>query len=181
MSVLAQAAQRPSPNQDARPTGRTVSLLVIHNISLPPGEFGGPWVDDLFLNQLDPEAHAYFREIDGLRVSSHLLVRRNGELIQYVPLERRAWHAGESIFAGEPNCNDYSIGIELEGTDDQPYTHQQYATLIEATWEIMQRYPEITLDRIAGHCDIAPERKTDPGLSFNWAYYRKMLMHRISS
>lgn len=174
-ALLSEAVQHPSPNQDARPPDSRISLLVIHNISLPPGEFGGSWIDDFFLNRLDPHAHAYFSEIQNLRVSSHLLVRRDGQLIQYVPLDRRAWHAGRSAFEGQEHCNDFSIGIELEGTDDQPYTHAQYATLIHATRTIMHRYPAITPERITGHTDIAPERKTDPGPAFDWHYFRHRL------
>ena len=164
-----------SPNHDARPQGCPVDLLVIHNISLPPGEFGGPWIDDLFLNRLDPDADPYFGGICGMRVSSHLLIRRDGELVQYVPLHRRAWHAGESSFEGRCACNDFSVGIELEGTDDTPYTDEQYDALAAATLEIMARYPAIRPDRIAGHNEIAPGRKTDPGASFDWARYRQAL------
>jgi AmpD protein len=173
--VLASAVQHPSPNQDERPAGTTISLLVIHNISLPPGQFGGPWIDDLFLNRLDTQVHDYFRGISQLRVSSHLLIQRTGELVQYVPFEKRAWHAGESSFNGEPNCNDYSIGIELEGTDDLPYTEPQYTSLLHATREIMRLYPAITPERITGHSQIAPGRKTDPGPSFDWSDYRRRL------
>ncbi|RDH88108.1 MAG: 1,6-anhydro-N-acetylmuramyl-L-alanine amidase AmpD [endosymbiont of Seepiophila jonesi] len=168
--------QRPSPNQDERPPGCEIDLLVIHNISLPPGEFGGPWIDDLFLNRLRSEQHPYFAEIAALRVSSHLLIRRDGESIQYVPLRHRAWHAGESFFSGRQRCNDYSIGIELEGTDEQPYTDAQYTALVKVTREIMVRYPTITPDRITGHADISPGRKTDPGPAFDWERYRSMLL-----
>ena len=169
--LLAQARQRHSPNQDARPANCAIDLLVIHNISLPPDQFGGPWVDDLFLNRLDPCAHPYFAEIRELRVSSHLLIRRDGELIQYVPLCQRAWHAGESCFQGRSRCNDFSIGIELEGTDHTPFTDQQYHRLIQSTREIMTHYPAITRERITGHSDIAPGRKTDPGPAFAWERY----------
>jgi AmpD protein len=164
-----------SPNRDERPSGVTVDLLVIHNISLPPGEFGGPWIENLFTNRLDPEAHPYFRELTGLRVSAHLLIRRDGSLIQYVPLHQRAWHAGASRFEGREGCNDFSIGIELEGTDDAPYTDAQYRTLTQATREIMARYPAITPERIRGHSDIAPERKSDPGPAFDWLRFRLLL------
>jgi len=169
--LLPQAEFRPSANWDERPGDAPVDLLVIHNISLPPGEFGGPWIDDLFMNRLDPQAHPYFQEIAGLRVSAHLLIRRDGRLIQYVPLDRRAWHAGESNFCGRERCNDYSIGIELEGSDDQPFTDAQYATLIRATQAIQQHFPQITGARITGHSDIAPGRKTDPGPCFDWPRY----------
>ena len=164
-----------SPNCDARPEGETVSLLVIHNISLPPGEFGGPHIDRLFTNSLDPEEHPFFREIRDLRVSSHLLIRRDGELVQYVPLGARAWHAGVSSFEGRERCNDFAIGIELEGADDRPYTDVQYERLAEVSDAIIRAYPAITPERIAGHGDIAPERKTDPGPAFDWSRYRASL------
>ncbi len=173
--LLPEAEQHISPNHDARPAEGNISLLVIHNISLPPGEFGGPWIDDFFLNKLSPNAHPYFTEIQNLRVSSHLLIRRNGQLIQYVPLDQRAWHAGESAYEGQAHCNDFSIGIELEGTDDQPYTQAQYKTLAHTTQEIMHRYPAITPQRITGHADIAPGRKTDPGPAFDWQYFHHIL------
>ncbi|QIK38954.1 1,6-anhydro-N-acetylmuramyl-L-alanine amidase AmpD [Caldichromatium japonicum] len=169
------AERRPSPNQNSRPCGTVIDLLVIHAISLPPGEFGGPWIDDLFLNRLDPEAHPYFAAIAANPVSAHLLIRRDGQVIQYVPCEQRAWHAGLSHFAGRQRCNDYSIGIELEGSDVTPFAAVQYEALVTCTRAIMQRYPGITLDRIAGHADIAPGRKTDPGPYFDWAFYRRLL------
>ena len=174
-AILPEAIQRPSLNHDARPPAAEISLLVIHNISLPPGEYGGPWIDDLFLNKLDPNAHPYFRDIHELRVSSHLLIRRDGQLIQYVPFDKRAWHAGESIFEGRAHCNDYSIGIELEGTDNQAYPQIQYTTLVSITRQLMLRFPAITPQRITGHADIAPGRKTDPGPAFDWPYYRHLL------
>jgi N-acetyl-anhydromuramoyl-L-alanine amidase len=170
---LAAAERRPSPNQDARPPETTIDLLVIHNISLPPGEFGGDWIDDLFHNRLDPNAHPYFAPIAAVRVSAHLLIRRDGRLIQYVPCERRAWHAGVSSFQGRERCNDYSIGIELEGTDDTSFTEAQYIRLAACTRQIRQRYPTISAERIVGHADIAPDRKTDPGPAFDWARYRR--------
>jgi AmpD protein len=172
---LTQARRVPSPNWDDRPPGTGVDLLVIHGISLPPGEFGGPWIDALFRNRLDPAAHPYFRRIARLRVSSHLLIRRDGELVQYVDLRRRAWHAGASCFRGRECCNDFSIGIELEGADEIPYEPAQYRTLAEASREIMARYPGITAERIAGHSDIAPGRKTDPGPAFDWRRLRRLL------
>jgi len=165
---LESARRLPSPNHGPRPAGSEIDLLVIHNISLPPGQFGGPWIDDLFFNRLDPQAHPYFAGIAALRVSAHLLIRRDGSLVQYVPLELRAWHAGRSSFRGRPDCNDYSIGIELEGSDDLPFEDAQYATLVSTTREIMARYPSITTDRVTGHSDIAPGRKTDPGPHFDW-------------
>ncbi|MBW4953645.1 1,6-anhydro-N-acetylmuramyl-L-alanine amidase AmpD, partial [Klebsiella pneumoniae] len=137
------------------------SLLVVHNISLPPGEFGGPWIDALFTGTLDPAAHPYFADIAHLRVAAHCLIRRDGEIVQYVPFDKRAWHAGLSCWQGRENCNDFSIGIELEGTDTLAYTDAQYQALQEITRLLMQHYP-ITPARITGHSDIAPERKTDP-------------------
>ena len=169
--LLPGAAQQPSPNQDERPPDCNVDLLVIHNISLPPGEFGGPWIDHLFLNRLDPSIHPFFQEIHPIKVSSHLLIRRDGRLIQFVPLNKRAWHAGKSSFRGRERCNDFSIGIELEGTDELPYTDAQYTILNEVTQEILFRFPDITPDRIVGHADISPGRKTDPGPSFDWQRY----------
>jgi len=169
--LLAEACQRGSPNQDQRPTGCIIDLLVIHNISLPPNRFGGPWIDDLFNNRLDPGIHPYFVDIHKFRVSSHLLIRRDGELLQYVPLCQRAWHAGESCFKGRKACNDFSIGIELEGGDEIPFTEEQYQRLALTTKRIMTLYPAITKERIAGHSDIAPGRKTDPGPAFDWNRY----------
>jgi AmpD protein len=166
--LLRPARQCPSPNQDARPDGAEPGIIVLHGISLPPGEYGGPYVEALFTNTLDPEAHPYFREIEGLRVSAHLLIRRDGEVVQFVPFARRAWHAGESRFRGRDCCNDFSIGIELEGTDDDPYTDDQYTTVAAVTAAVMTAYPSISVRGIAGHCDIAPMRKTDPGPVFDW-------------
>jgi AmpD protein len=173
--LLPHAIHRCSPNQDQRPPDTAIDLLVIHNISLPPGEFGGSWIDDLFHNRLDRDAHPYFREIADLKVSTHLLIRRSGELIQYVPLHCRAWHAGDSCFEGRDKCNDFSIGIELEGTDDTPYTPEQYVALANATREVLSRFPAITPQRIKGHCDIAPGRKSDPGCAFDWQYFHELL------
>ncbi|MFP5409279.1 MAG: 1,6-anhydro-N-acetylmuramyl-L-alanine amidase AmpD [Gammaproteobacteria bacterium] len=165
---LSGARRCPSPNQNERPADTPVSLVVIHGISLPPGDFGGPWIDALFTNTLDPDAHPYFAEVAGLTVSAHLLVRRDGELVQYVPFDRRAWHAGRSCHHGRENCNDFSIGIELEGTDEIPYTAQQYTVLAAVLALLEQRYPAC-VGHLAGHSDIAPGRKTDPGPSFDWA------------
>ncbi|WP_303905484.1 1,6-anhydro-N-acetylmuramyl-L-alanine amidase AmpD [Thiohalomonas denitrificans] len=167
--LIKEARQVPSPNCDDRPTDAAIDLVVVHSISLPPAEFGGPWIDALFTNTLDPETHPYFREIHRMRVSSHLLIRRDGELVQYVPLHRRAWHAGVSCFAGRERCNDFSIGIELEGTDEDPYEVAQYQRLAEVVAALEKAYPEVSRDRLAGHSDIAPERKTDPGSAFQWA------------
>lgn len=173
--LMPQARQLPSSNHDARPAGVEIDLLVIHSISLPPGEFGGPYVDQLFTNCLAPDIHPYFAGLQGLRVSSHLLIRRDGELVQYVPFGRRAWHAGVSRWGGRSACNDFSIGIELEGCDDKPYTEAQYRNLIAAVAAIQAAYPAITLDRVVGHCHIAPGRKTDPGPYFDWARLRNGL------
>lgn len=149
--------------------------MVIHNISLPPGEFGGTGIERLFLNRLDPAEHPFFEAIASLRVSAHLLIRRDGQLVQFVPFHLRAWHAGESSFQGRERCNDFSIGIELEGTDHLPYESAQYQTLVQVTRDLQQRYPEITPERIVGHSDIAPSRKTDPGPAFDWERFRELL------
>jgi len=164
-----------TPNQDERPGGATIDLLVIHGISLPPGLFGGNYIDALFTNNIDPEIHPYFREIAGLKVSSHVLINRAGEMTQYVPFNRRAWHAGVSTFRGRTCCNDFSIGIELEGCDDQSYTVDQYTVLAGLSRTLCGQWPAITQDRIVGHCHIAPGRKTDPGPSFDWQYYFSLL------
>lgn len=173
--LVAGAEYLPSPNCDERPDPADISLLLIHGISLPPGEFGGPWIDDLFCNRLDPARHPYFAEIRDLQVSSHLLVRRDGSLKQYVPLQLRAWHAGVSSFGGRECCNDYSIGVELEGTDDQPYADAQYVALTALTRCLMRAFPALTPDRIVGHSEVAPGRKTDPGPAFDWHRYRSEL------
>lgn len=165
----------PSPNCDARPSGTAIDLLVIHNISLPPGEFGGPWIDALFTNRLDRHAHPSFESIHGMRVSSHLLIRRDGEVVQYVAFDRRAWHAGVSNYQGRERCNDFSIGIELEGSDTTAFTEAQYAALLPVTRAIMAAYPGISAHRITGHQHIAPGRKTDPGPYFDWNRYRGAL------
>lgn len=164
-----------SPNCDERPLDSPINLLVIHGISLPPGEYGGPWIDDLFTNRLDPTAHPYFREVAGLRVSAHLLIRRDGEVVQYVPFERRAWHAGQSCYGGRERCNDFSIGIELEGDDERPYEAVQYRVLAEVCWALFEAYPSLSPQHVVGHCDIAPGRKTDPGPYFDWPQLRALL------
>lgn len=166
--LIPSARQVPSPNCDDRPAGMEIDMVVVHGISLPPCQFGGPWIDALFTNGLNPADHPYFEEIHQMRVSTHLLIRRDGELVQYVPLHRRAWHAGESEFGGRTRCNDFAIGIELEGCDHRPYTDEQYELLDQVLRSLMAVYPGISPERIAGHCDIAPERKTDPGECFNW-------------
>lgn len=162
-----------SPNFDSRSDEADISLLVIHNISLPPEQFGGGYIEQFFCNQLDPSEHPYFSSICELTVSSHLLITREGALIQFVPFNKRAWHAGVSSFQGRDKCNDYSIGIELEGADTIAYTEQQYTTLISVTQSILKAYPLIHSDRIVGHSDIAPDRKTDPGSAFDWQRFRQ--------
>lgn len=162
------ARRMPSPNFDKRPQGCDVELVVVHNISLPPGEFGGPYIDALFTNTLDPRAHSYFADIADLRVSAHLLIERDGRVTQYVPFSRRAWHAGESCFQDRTRCNDFSVGIELEGADDVPFEEMQYQRLAEVIRVLRAEWPGITWERIVGHSDIAPQRKTDPGPAFDW-------------
>jgi AmpD protein len=157
-----------SPNFNERPDGLAPTLLVVHNISLPPGQFTGDAIEDFFCNNLDASAHPYFQTIADLKVSSHLLIRRDGAVLQFVNLLDRAWHAGRSCFHGEDECNDFSIGIELEGTDETPYTDAQYQVLSRLSALIMTAWPDITQDRITGHSDIAPGRKTDPGPAFDW-------------
>jgi len=169
------ARQLESPHCDARPDADDISLLVIHGISLPPGEFGGPWIDALFLGQLDPHAHPYFEEIRGLRVSAHCCIARDGVLTQYVPFDRRAWHAGVSQWQGRERCNDFSIGIELEGCDTLAYTDAQYQQLTQLARALLHHYPRLHPTGIVGHSDIAPGRKTDPGPAFDWARFRTTL------
>jgi N-acetyl-anhydromuramoyl-L-alanine amidase len=172
IGIVPQAVQVPSPNWDLRPAGEAVTLLVIHNISLPPGEFGGDGIVRLFTNTLDCGAHPYYETLRGLRVSSHFLIRREGELIQFVPCACRAWHAGASVWNGRERCNDFSIGVELEGADDVPYTEAQYRRLADLTATLKSLYP---IADIVGHADIAPGRKTDPGPAFDWAQYRSLV------
>lgn len=162
-----------SPNCDDRPA--TVDAVIIHGISLPPGHYGGPYIDQLFTNTLDLEADAYFNGIRSLRVSAHLLIDRNGGLTQYVPFTRRAWHAGESSLCGRTACNDFSIGIELEGSDEEAYEDTQYRVLADIVAALQARWPAITRDRIVGHADVAPGRKTDPGPAFDWDYFFRLL------
>ncbi len=166
------ARKVPSPHCDARHDSEDVSLLVVHNISLPPGQFGGPYIEQFFLGELDANQDSFFKVIAKMRVSAHCVIRRDGEVVQFVPFHLRAWHAGVSSFAGRAKCNDYSIGIELEGSDFVPYTDAQYQALTELTQALMERYPHITLPRITGHQYIAPLRKTDPGLVFDWRRFR---------
>lgn len=165
----------PSPNFGLRPEGASISLLVVHNISLPPGQFGGPEIEEFFCNRLDCSAHPYFETLADIQVSAHILIRRDGSLIQFVSLLERAWHAGRSCFQGEEECNDFSIGIELEGTDEIPYTDAQYRSLVKVSHLAMAAWPEITPERLTGHCDIAPGRKTDPGPAFDWKHFQALL------
>ncbi|MFV0478036.1 MAG: 1,6-anhydro-N-acetylmuramyl-L-alanine amidase AmpD [Parahaliea sp.] len=165
----------PSPNFGPRPPGVQPDALVIHNISLPPGRYGGDEIEHLFTNCLDWDAHPYFQAIRGLTVSAHLLIRRDGEILQFVSFDDRAWHAGQSCFEGRGNCNDFSIGIELEGSDDVPYCDEQYTVLATVTRLLIDRYTGLREDRITGHSDIAPGRKTDPGPAFDWQRYRQAI------
>jgi AmpD protein len=165
-----------SPNQDERPPGQVAEWLVVHSISLPPGKYGGPWIDALFTNCLEPEAHPYFREIHCLRVSAHALIARDGTLTQYVPFHKRAWHAGASYLNGRSGCNDFTIGIELEGADTMPYEKVQYQVLASLISVLICAYPTLSKERIVGHSDIAPDRKTDPGPAFDWGQLRSLLV-----
>lgn len=166
--VLNSARYNPSPHHDIRPDKTEIDMIVVHCISLPPAKFGNHHIEDFFCGKLDHSLHPYFETIKSLRVSSHILIKRNGEVIQFVPFDKRAWHAGESFFQGRERCNDFSIGIELEGTDDMPYEKIQYEKLAEIIKTLQKKYPAITRDRIVGHSDIAPGRKTDPGPLFDW-------------
>jgi len=170
--VASETVQISSPNQDERPDGEGVNLLVIHNISLPPGKFGGDAIIQFFTNRLDFDADPYYEGLRGLKVAPHFLIRRDGTLLQFVPCGRRAWHAGASAWKERTACNDFSIGVELEGTDDIPYAEEQYAALARLTRMLRRRYP---IEDIAGHSDIAPGRKTDPGPAFDWGHYRALL------
>ena len=173
--LVAQARFVPSPNQDARPPGATLDLIVVHGIGMPPGEFGGPWVEQLFLNELPGEAHPFFASLDGLEVSAHVFLRRDGSLLQFVPFHARAWHAGRSEWRHRPGCNDYSVGIEVEGADEIPYEPVQYAVLAALVVALRRAYPTLASDAITGHSDIAPGRKTDPGPAFDWANLDRQL------
>ena len=160
-----------SPHFDQRPEPQDISLLIIHYISLPPEQFGGGYIDDFFQGKLDAQVHPYFEEISALRVSAHCLIERTGQITQYVNFADRAWHAGLSCFEGRDKCNDFAIGIELEGSNEQPFTDAQYSALQALTQEIMRTYPHITKERIVGHCDVSPGRKIDPGQYFDWQRY----------
>ena len=177
--LIAGARQVLSPYFDTRPSGAVPELLIVHGISLPPGEFGGPWIDRLFTGSLPADAHPEFRERAGLRVSAHVLLRRDGQIVQYVPFGERAWHAGVSQYQGRSSCNDFSIGIELEGTDETPYTDAQYEQLASLAAALLCVYPTLSAGRIVGHSDVAPGRKTDPGLSFEWPRFQALLTARM--
>ncbi|MCF6345485.1 MAG: 1,6-anhydro-N-acetylmuramyl-L-alanine amidase AmpD [Thiomicrorhabdus sp.] len=164
-----------SPNADKRPEGFRPELIVVHAISLPPNQFGGGAIDQLFTNQLNPDDDPFFKDIEHLKVSAHLLIRRDGEVVQYVPFHLRAWHAGHSCFKGRKNCNDFSIGIELEGTDACCYTARQYQVLANVIKALWQAYPSLKAHDVVGHCDIAPNRKTDPGPYFLWKSLARLL------
>jgi AmpD protein len=166
--LIAPARHVPSPNQDARPPGATIDLVVVHGISLPPGEFGGPWVERLFTNTLPPDEHPFFATIAELRVSAHLFIRRDGRLVQFVPFHARAWHAGASVWRHRVACNDYSVGIELEGDDGVAYEALQYQRLAEVVAALGRAYATLAPEAVTGHSDIAPGRKTDPGPLFEW-------------
>ena len=173
--LLAGARQVESPNRDDRPPATVVDLVVVHGISLPPGEFGGPWIDALFTNTLPADADPFFAGISGLRVSSHALIRRDGEIVQYVPFHRRAWHAGQSQWQGRNGCNDFSIGIELEGTDASAYESIQYVRLARLISALIGVCPGLSVESVVGHSDVAPGRKTDPGPAFDWPLLRALL------
>lgn len=175
---LQRAKHKPSTNFNARPSGCDISLLVVHNISLPPGVFGGGYIEDFFCNELDRSKHPYFETIADVEVSAHLLIARSGDVTQFVSLEERAWHAGQSAFEGRENCNDYSIGIELEGCDDQPFEEIQYQVLSELSLALSSHYRLLSTDRIVGHSDISPGRKTDPGPFFEWKTLKSRLLRR---
>ncbi len=170
-----------SPNHDERPPGVAPDLIVVHGISLPPGEFGGPWIDRLFCNTLPPDAHPYFAGIFAAKVSAHLLIGRTGEVTQYVPFHLRAWHAGQSSYCGRGACNDFSIGIELEGADEISYEDAQYTMLAQVVAALCEAYPTLSPERVTGHSDIAPGRKTDPGPAFDWPRARTLIALALES
>ena len=174
------ATQIASPNFNTRPDDTDIQLIVIHNISLPPSQFGGGYIQQFFQNKLDWSIHPYFQTIEGMQVSAHLLILRTGEVIQFVNFNDRSWHAGRSSYLAQKECNDYSIGIELEGSDDLPFEIEQYQALVEIVTVLRQAYPKIQ-NHIAGHSDIAPKRKTDPGLYFDWQLFRQLLSKKTSS
>jgi len=173
--LVDEARQQSSPNCDLRPNEKDIALIIIHGISLPPGKFAGDYIDQLFCNKLNPDEHPYFKDISGLRVSSHILIRRDGEIVQYVPFQKRAWHAGVSSYKDREGCNDFSIGVEMEGDDETPYTVIQYRVLSKLIRQLIQSYPNLNAETIAGHSDIAPGRKTDPGEAFDWERLNTLL------
>ena len=173
--LLAAVRQVLSPHFDARPAGVAASLIVVHGISVPPAHFGGPWIDQLFTGNLSPHAHPGFASIAALRVSAHVLIRRDGSVTQYVAFQMRAWHAGRSSFEGHEACNDYSVGIELEGTDELAYEDPQYRSLGSLIRALCATYPAMSSQRVVGHSDVAPGRKTDPGPAFDWPRLRQLL------
>ena len=177
--LIQNVRQIASPNFNQRPANTDIRLVVIHNISLPPSQFGGGYIEQFFQNQLDHEAHPYFQTIKGMEVSAHLLILRTGEVIQFVNFENRAWHAGRSTYLNQVECNDYSIGIELEGSDDLPFEDIQYHVLSDVILAIEQAYPK-TKQHLAGHSDIAPQRKTDPGPYFEWQKLRQLIASQRS-
>jgi AmpD protein len=181
IGLVAGVRQVLSPHFDARPAGVLPELLVVHGISLPPGEFGGPWIDRLFTGDLPADAHPFFRDLAGTRVSAHVLIRRDGTIVQYVPFSARAWHAGRSEYRGRASCNDFSIGIELEGTADHPYSDSQYGQLAVLVEALLGVYPSLSAQHIVGHSDIAPERKTDPWPTFDWNRWRQLLQSQIAA
>jgi N-acetyl-anhydromuramoyl-L-alanine amidase len=178
---LAGAEFHCSPHQDERPSGAVPNLIIIHGISLPPGEFGGPWIDHLFMDRLDRSAHPYFEEITSLKVSAHVLIGRDGRVTQYVPFHRRAWHAGRSCHDGREACNDFSIGIELVGDDHVAYDEAQYRALCDVIAALFLTYPSLTEDRIVGHEHVSPGRKTDPGPAFDWQLFGERLGHLLAA
>jgi AmpD protein len=179
--LLRGATQVASPNYDSRPPGVEADLIVVHGISLPPGEFGGPWIDRLFTNSLPAELHPYFSEVCSLRVSSHLVVKRDGAVTQYVKFTERAWHAGKSSYQGREACNDFSVGVELEGTDTQPYEAAQYGALAKIVAALCAAYPRLSGDRVVGHSDISPGRKTDPGPAFDWPLAQRLIAAAVTA
>jgi AmpD protein len=179
--LMSGARQIASPNCDSRPAGVEADLIVVHGISLPPEEFGGPWIERLFTNTLPPQAHPYFAQVQSVRVSAHLVLGRDGAVTQYVRFTERAWHAGKSIYLGREACNDFSVGIELEGTDTTPYEDAQYGALAEVVAALCAAYPRLSPDRLAGHSDIAPGRKTDPGPAFDWMRARHLIAAAVSA
>ncbi|RUO62499.1 1,6-anhydro-N-acetylmuramyl-L-alanine amidase AmpD [Pseudidiomarina insulisalsae] len=171
--------QKLSPHHNERPDAQDISVLIVHGISLPAGEFGQPYIDQLFMGTLDPKAHPSFDVLEGLRVSAHCVIHRDGRIVQYVPFHLRAWHAGKSHYCGRKGCNDFTVGIELEGTDTEPYTKEQYQQLAKVAAALVRTYPALTPQRIVGHQHIAPVRKTDPGPAFDWQYFKSLLNEEL--